>query len=234
MSSSPADSRILLVEDEPVLGGMVSDYLREHGFEVAIESRGDTAVDRILAEPPDAVILDINLPGCDGFEVCRRVRDQYIGPIVMLTARASEVDEVLGFECGADDYLSKPVRPKALLARLRVHLKKHPVAEEAAAGPIRIGKLMVDPARRAVQLGDQEIEISSAEFDVLLLLAQSAGKPLSRADIFQSIHGIRFDGLDRSIDLRISRLRKKLGDDPLHPKLIKSIRGTGYLLALES
>ncbi len=234
MTSSHACTRILLVEDEPILGGMVSDYLRENGFEVLLESRGDIAVERILAQSADAVILDINLPGCDGFEVCRRVRDQYSGPIVMLTARASEVDEVLGFECGADDYLSKPVRPKALLARLRVHLKKHPVGEDANSGPIRIGALLVDPSRRIVQLRDQEIEISSAEFDVLLLLVQSAGKPLSRADIFQAIHGIKFDGLDRSIDLRISRLRKKLGDDPLHPKLIKSIRGTGYLLALES
>lgn len=222
------------MEDEPILGGMVSDYLQENGFEVSLESRGDTAVDRILGSLPDAVILDINLPGCDGFEVCRRVRDQYSGPIVMLTARASEVDEVLGFECGADDYLSKPVRPKALLARLRVHLRKHPFSENESSGPIRIGALLVDPARRIVRLREHEIEISSAEFDVLLLLAQSAGKPLSRADIFQAIHGIKFDGLDRSIDLRISRLRKKLGDDPLHPKLIKSIRGTGYLLALES
>ncbi|MFO0014604.1 MAG: response regulator [Planctomycetota bacterium] len=234
MSQPSVRTKILLVEDEPILGGMVSDYLREHGFEVALESRGDTAVDRILGETPDAVILDINLPGCDGFEVCRRVRDQYTGPVVMLTARASEVDEVLGFECGADDYLSKPVRPKALLARLRVHLKKHPMAEDATAGPIRIGALMVDPARRMVQLEGGEIEISSAEFDVLYLLAQNAGKPLSRGEIFQTIHGIKFDGLDRSIDLRISRLRKKLGDDPLHPKRIKSIRGTGYLLALES
>lgn len=233
MDVSPVRTKILLVEDEPVLGGMVSDYLRENGYEVMWNARGDTAIDCILSETPDAVILDINLPGCDGFEVCRRVRDQYSGTIVMLTARASEMDEVLGFECGADDYLAKPVRPKALLARLRVHLKKHSAMDDGTIVPIRIGKLLIDPSRRLVQLDGREIEISSAEFDVLHLLAASAGRPLSRGDIFQAIHGVRFDGLDRSIDLRISRLRKKLGDDPLHPKLIKSIRGTGYLLALE-
>lgn len=233
MSHSPVRAKILLVEDEPVLGGMVSDYLREHGYDVSLESRGDTAVHRILSQSPDAVILDINLPGCDGFEVCRRVREQYAGAIVMLTARASEVDEVLGFECGADDYLSKPVRPKALLARLRVHLQKHPMTSETASSPIRIGTLMIDPSRRLVELEGREVPISSAEFDVLLILARSPGKPLSRADLFQAVHGIQFDGLDRSIDLRISRLRKKLGDDPLHPKRIKSVRGTGYLLALE-
>jgi two-component system response regulator RstA len=233
MNLKTARPRILLVEDEPVLGEMVSDYLREHGFDVRLEDRGDVAVERILRESPDAVILDISLPGCDGLEVCRRVRTAYSGPIVILTARASEMDEVLGFECGADDYLAKPVRPKALLARLRVHLKKHPVAGEVAKGPIRVGSLVIDPARRFVELEGREIEISSAEFDVLYLLAESAGTPLNRADIFFAIHGMKFDGMDRSIDLRISRLRKKLGDDPLHPKRIKSIRGTGYLLATE-
>jgi DNA-binding response OmpR family regulator len=233
MNTSAVRTKILLVEDEPDLGAMVSDYLQEHGFDVTLETRGDRAVNLILSESPDAVILDINLPGCDGFEVCRRVRDQYSGTIVMLTARASEVDEVMGFECGADDYLAKPVRPKALLARMRVHLRKHPIADDATLSTIRIGSLLIDPSRRLVQLDDRDVEISSAEFDVLQLLATNAGKPLSRADIYQAIHGVRFDGLDRSIDLRISRLRKKLGDDPLHPKLIKSIRGTGYLLSLE-
>jgi two-component system response regulator RstA len=232
MNASAVRTRILLVEDEPDLGAMVSDYLQEHGFDVRLETRGDRAVDHILSHSPDAVILDINLPGCDGFDVCRRVRDQYSGTIVMLTARASEVDEVLGFECGADDYLAKPLRPKALLARLRVHLRKYPASEDANSNPIRVGSLLIDPSRRLVQLDQREIEISSAEFDVLLLLASNAGKPLSRADIYQAIHGVKFDGLDRSIDLRISRLRKKLGDDPLHPRRIKSIRGTGYLLSL--
>ncbi|MCU0708063.1 MAG: response regulator [Pirellula sp.] len=233
MSQQSERSKILLVEDEPVLGAMVMDYLQEQGFEVALESRGDIAIERIMNEAPDAVILDINLPGCDGFEVCRQVRDRYSGTIVMLTARASEVDEVFGLECGADDYLSKPVRPKVLLARLRIHLRKHQTADSSVTGPFRVGDLLVDPASRRVELSGQEVEVSSAEFDVLQLLAASAGKTLSRAEIFQAIHGMKFDGLDRSIDLRISRLRKKLGDDPLHPKRIKSIRGTGYLLALD-
>lgn len=223
---------ILIVEDEPELGSMVKDYLKENGFRVALEPRGDVAIERIVSEMPDAVVLDVNLPGCSGFEVCRRVRDKYAGTILMLTARVAEVDEVLGLECGADDYLSKPVRPRALLARLRIHLRKHLGTETATANPIQFGDLLLDPARRRVELGGNEIELSSAEFDLLQLLVMNAGKPLSRSDIFHAIHGMRYDGQDRSIDLRISRLRKKLGDDPLHPRRIKSIRGTGYLLAL--
>ena len=224
--------RVLLVEDDAPLASMVADFLSANDFEVTIEGRGDVAAERILRESPDAVVLDVNLPGQDGFTVCKTVRDQYYGAILMLTARGEEVDEVLGLEAGADDYLAKPVRPRALLARLRTHLRRITPSEEASQ-PVVVGSLVVDPSRRSVEIEGQYIELTTAEFDLLKLLAENAGRTLSRNDIYQQIHGMKYDGLDRSIDLRISRLRKKLGDDPSRPQRIKSVRGVGYMLAVE-
>ena len=224
--------RVLLVEDDAPLGEMVADFLRPHGFDVSIEGRGDLAVDRILRERPDAVVLDVNLPGRDGFAVCKAVRDDYPGAIIMLTARGEEIDEVVGLEAGADDYMAKPVRPRVLLARLRMHLRRVTPTDEAGK-PIVVGAMIVDPSRRTVEIDGVAVELTTAEFDLLKLLAENAGRPLSRNDIYQTIHGLRYDGLDRSIDLRVSRLRKKLGDDPLHPERIKSVRGVGYMLAVE-
>jgi len=224
--------RILLVEDDAPLASMVVDYLSPHGFEVSIEGRGDRAVSRILEENPDAVLLDINLPGLDGFSVCKAIRSEYGGAIIMLTARGEEVDEVVGLEVGADDYMAKPVRPRALLARLRTHMRRVTPAERASA-PITVGSLVVDAARRSVEIGGATMDLTTAEFDLLHLLAKHAGQTLSRNDIYQQIHGLKFDGVDRSIDLRISRLRRKLGDDPARPRRIKSVRGVGYMLTLE-
>jgi DNA-binding response OmpR family regulator len=150
----------------------------------------------------------------------------------MLTARGEELDEVLGLEAGADDYMAKPVRPRALLARLRSHLRRATAAERASP-PIRVGALVVDAARRSVALDGRPVELTTAEFDLLYLLARHAGRTLTRRDIYQHLHGMDFDGLDRSIDLRISRLRKKLGDDPAKPHRVKSVRGVGYLLSVE-
>jgi two-component system OmpR family response regulator/two-component system response regulator RstA len=225
--------RILLVEDDARLARMVADFLAPHGFEVTIEARGDAAADRIVQEHPDAVLLDVNLPGMNGFQVCRTVRESFGGAIIMLTARGEEADEVLGFDVGADDYLAKPVRPHALLARLRIHLRRAGQEEETCSGPVTVGSLVVDPGRRTVHLGDRPLEVTTAEFDLLKLLAEHAGTPLSRHALYQQIHGVQYDGVDRSIDLRISRLRRKLGDDPIHPERIKSVRGVGYMLALE-
>ena len=224
--------RVLLVEDDAPLASMVADFLSANNFEVTIEGRGYVAAERILRESTDAVVLDVNLPGQDGFTVCKTVRDQYHGAILMLTARGEEVDEVLGLEAGADDYLAKPVRPRALLARLRTHLRRITPSEEASQ-PVVVGSLVVDPSRRSVEIEGQYIELTTAEFDLLKLLAENAGRTLSRNDIYQQIHGMKYDGLDRSIDLRISRLRKKLGDDPSRPQRIKSVRGVGYMLAVE-
>jgi two-component system OmpR family response regulator/two-component system response regulator RstA len=233
MKEESHNRRILLVEDDAALAALVVDFLTPHGFDVDIEGRGDAAVHRIIDENPDAVILDINLPGLDGFSVCKAVRPKYRGAIIMLTARGEEIDEVLGLEAGADDYLAKPVRPRALLARLRTHLRRATPAEQA--GPaIVIGSLVVDPGRRSVEMDGAAVDLTTAEFDLLYLLARHAGQSLSRSDIYVQIHGMKYDALDRSIDLRISRLRKKLGDDPTKPQRIKSVRGVGYMLVVES
>ena len=211
---------------------MVADFLSPHGFDVSIEGRGDVAVARITDENPDVVLLDVNLPGLDGFSICRSVRSRYRGAIIMLTARGEEVDEVLGLEAGADDYLAKPVRPRALLARLQTHLRRATPAEQASQ-PIVVGSLVVDAGRRSVEIDGLAVGLTTAEFDLLSLLARHAGQTLSRNDIYQEIHQMKYDGLDRSIDLRISRLRKRLGDDPAKPRRIKSVRGVGYMLAVE-
>jgi two-component system OmpR family response regulator/two-component system response regulator RstA len=224
--------RILLVEDDGPLASMVAEFLGQQGCDTAIERRGDAAVGRILAEIPDAVLLDVNLPGLDGFSICRNVREKYAGVIIMLTARGEEVDEVLGLEAGADDYLAKPVRPRALLARLQSHLRRA-VPGERAVAPLVVGSLVVDDGQRRATIGGREVNLTTAEFDLLLLLAKHAGCTVSRKDLYLQLQGMKYDGLDRSIDLRISRLRKKLGDDPLRPKRIKSVRGAGYLLSVE-
>jgi two-component system, OmpR family, response regulator RstA len=225
--------RILLVEDDAELASMVADFLSLHGFDILVEGRGDRAAQRILSESPDAVLLDVNLPGLDGFAVCRAVRDDYRGAILMLTARGEEVDEVLGLESGADDYMAKPVRPRALLARLRTHLRRGTAEEQPSGQPIVVGSLVIDAARRRAELGGEVLDLTTAEFDLLKLLADNAGRALSRDDIYQALHGVRYDGIDRSIDLRISRLRRKLGDDPAKPQRLKSVRGTGYQLSVE-
>lgn len=225
---------VILVEDDVQLAGMIAQFLRPYGFLVSIESRGDLAVNRILKETPDVVILDVNLPGLDGFGVCRAVRPEFHGPVLILTARGDEVDEVVGLEVGADDYLAKPVRPLALLARLKVHLKKAGIGEaNDSVAEIVVGSLVINSRNRSVRLDGQEINCSTAEFDLLWLLAEHAGQVVSRNDIYQKLHGTRYDGFDRSIDLRISRLRRKLDGDAKSSKRIVSVRGVGYQLAAE-
>lgn len=223
-------AKIMLVEDDRKLARVVGDYLNEHGYEIAVERYGDVAVGRILEENPDAVILDVNLPEMDGFSVCRQVRESYRGAIIMLTARSGDIDEVLGLELGADDYLVKPVRPTVLLARLSVHLKRVP-SKPTVEEVIEVGNLRIFPKRRVVELSGMPVDLKAAEFDLLLVLARSPGEIITRAKLFvQCNPGEPYDYKDRSIDLRISRLRKKLGDDSHPPKQILSIRGNGYVL----
>ncbi len=232
-------TRILLVEDDDRLAKLTAEYLTKNDFDVDIEARGDTAEARILSDDPDLVILDIMLPGKDGFEVCRSVRDKYHGVILMLTARDEDLDQILGLELGADDYLSKPVQPRLLLARIKALLRRTPApagtaegsGENAEAAELSFGNFHISQATRSTQLGDETIDLTTAEFDLLWLLALHAGNILSRDDLLQQLRGIGFDGLDRSIDARISRLRRKLGDDPENPTRIKTVRGKGYLFS---
>ena len=224
---------ILLVEDDERLAELTAEYLSKNDMKVAIELRGDTAEARILAEQPDLVMLDVMLPGKDGFEVCRAIRPHYRGVILMLTARDEDFDQILGLEMGADDYIAKPVQPRVLLARIKALLRRLPSAEAPAseAEKMIFGQFNISQSTRTAMLSGQNIDLTTAEFDLLWLLASHAGNVLSRDDLLQELRGIGFDGLDRSIDARISRLRKKLNDDPENPTRIKTVRGKGYLFS---
>lgn len=228
---------ILIVEDDQRLAELTRDYLLGNGLSVAIEMDGAQAAARILQEQPDLVVLDLMLPGEDGLSICRKVRGLYEGPILMLTARTDDMDQVLGLEMGADDYVCKPVRPRVLLARIRALLRRMEGNEVQPAGErrrLQFGQLVIDNAMREAWLGEQAIELTSAEFDLLWLLTSNAGRILSREEIFNALRGIEYDGQDRSIDVRISRIRPKIGDDPMHPRLIKTVRSKGYLFVAEA
>lgn len=226
---------ILIVEDDERLASLTKEYLQKNGYKVEIESDGNRAIPRILETNPSLVILDLMLPGADGFTVCRTVKDKYKSPILMLTARSDDVDQILGLEIGADDYISKPVKPRVLLARVQSLLRrssqdnnKNTLTSQLAQN-LTFGALSIDNTRREAWIKEEEIELTSAEFDLLWLLASNAGRILNREEIFGELRGIEYDGQDRSVDVRISRIRSKIGDDPVHPRRIKTIRSKGYL-----
>lgn len=214
--------QVLIVEDDQRLAELTRDYLESNGLRVSIEGDGALAAARIIAEQPDLVILDLMLPGEDGLSICRKVRERYDGVILMLTARTDDMDQVLGLDMGADDYVCKPVRPRLLLARIQALLRRSEPAEPATVESqrrLQFGPLVVDNALREAWLHEGGIELTSAEFDLLWLLVANAGRILSREEIFIALRGIGYDGQDRSIDVRISRIRPKIGDDPIHPRL---------------
>lgn len=231
--------RILIVEDDERLATLTKDYLESNGLKVSVEGDGSRAIERIKTEQPDLVVLDLMLPGEDGLAVCRIVRPYYKGPILMLTARTEDLDQVLGLEMGADDYVAKPVRPRVLLARIRALLRRvretpdEQLPESSSENRLTFGNLVVDNAMREAWLDGQSIDLTSAEFDLLWLLSSSAGRVLTREEIFHQLRGIEYDGQDRSIDVRVSRIRPKVGDDPMNPKRIKTVRSKGYLFVKE-
>jgi len=233
-----SNAHILLVEDDIDLADWMADYLKAKEFNVTICHRGDEAVTLIQSLNPDLVLLDGMLPGLDGLDVCKAVRVSYFKPIIMITARDEEIDEVLGLEMGADDYITKPVRARVLLTRIRKLLQRQTISvqERDAAlikpvGLLQFNGLEINEQARSVTLDGESIKISSNEFDVLWFLAGKAGQVVSRKELVSHLRGFDYDGFDRSIDLRISRLRKKLKDDPSEPFRIKTIWGKGYLFA---
>lgn len=229
-------STILIVEDDVRLAQLTCEYLQAQGFIVQLERDGGLAVQRILKEQPGLVVLDLMLPGQDGFSICRAVRTGYVGPILMLTARTDDADQVQGFDEGADDYVCKPVRPSVLLARIKALLRRTDSFEEktAAVEVLKFGRLTIDHGRRSAFLANEQIDLTGAEFDLLWLLALNAGTPLSRETIFSQLRGIEYDGVDRSIDVRISRIRPRIGDHSEQPQVIKTIRNKGYLFVREA
>ncbi|BBP78869.1 MULTISPECIES: winged helix-turn-helix domain-containing protein [Pseudomonas] len=228
--------QVLIVEDDERLAELTREYLEGNGLRVSIEGNGALAAERIVREQPDLVILDLMLPGEDGLSICRKVRDAYDGVILMLTARTDDLDQIQGLDLGADDYVCKPVRPRLLLARIQALLRRSEPVDVAPQQVRRLqfGPLVIDEALREAWLNEAGIELTSAEFDLLWLLVANAGRILSREEIFTALRGIGYDGQDRSIDVRISRIRPKIGDDPEHPRLIKTIRSKGYLFVPEA
>ena len=225
---------IILVEDDLELAELTQERLEREGFRVLHEADGTLARDRIVAEQPDLVVLDIMLPGMDGFAVCREVRPKYAGPILILTARDDDLDEILGLELGADDFVTKPVRPRVLIARIRALLRRvHATPEKGPVNRVALGELVVDASRREVSLGGKGIDLTTIEFDLLWYLVNRAGEVVSRQEVYQNLFHYDYDGLDRSVDVYISRIRHKLGDEPSAPHYIKTVRGVGYLLAGE-
>ncbi|MEE9444942.1 MAG: response regulator [Cocleimonas sp.] len=230
---TPQPPILLLVEDDTRLAELTQEYLEQQAFIVNIEKRGDSAVQRIVDEQPDLVILDLMLPGLDGMDVCRQVRAAYAKPILMLTARDEDIDQVLGLELGADDYIIKPVKPRVLLARIQNLLKRHDYSHDTKEtnnqALIELGELQINPSTRAVIHQKNSLTLTTQEYDLLTLLASNAGSILSRDDIIAKLSGGEYDGLDRSVDIRIARLRKLLNDNPAQPQYIKTVRGKGYL-----
>ena len=227
--------RVLIVEDDERLASLTQEYLIRNGLEVGVEMDGNRDIRRIIEDQPDMVVLDLMLPGADGLSVCREVRAQgFQQPILMLTARTEDMDQVLGLEMGADDYVAKPVQPRVLLARIRALMRRSDKTIEDLQQRLDFGELVIDNGARAVILHGEPVEFTSAEYDLLWLLASNAGRILSREDIFERLRGIEYDGQDRSIDVRISRIRPKIGDDPENPRRIKTVRSKGYLFVKES
>ncbi|KAB0673535.1 two-component system response regulator RstA [Aeromonas veronii] len=227
--------RILFVEDDPEIGQLISSWLGRHDMDVILEPRGDMALARVEAEQPDLVLLDIMLPGQDGMSLCRDLRPHFDGPIVMLTSLDSDMNQILSLELGANDYILKTTPPPVLLARLRVQFRQHqqastqPAATSSVPQQLQFGRLRVDGPGRDVRLDGESIALSTADFDLLWELACHAGQILSREALFRSLRGREYDGQDRSMDVAISRLRRKLGDNPDNPTRIKTVRQKGYL-----
>ncbi len=220
---------VILVEDDVRLSELVSRYLENNGFRVTATGRGDEVVELVLREAPDLLILDLGLPGQDGFSICKQLRPLYANPILILTARDSDIDHVLGLEFGADDYVIKPVEPRVLLARINALLRRSKAPARAEHTIRRFGQLTINTAARSVILNGRSVALSSHEFDLLAHLAAHAGVIQSRAALFQQLYRREYDGFDRMLDVRISHLRKKLGDDADSSERIKTVWGQGYL-----
>ncbi|WP_404390451.1 response regulator [Pseudoalteromonas phenolica] len=224
---------ILIIDDDIDLTDLISQFLVQNGYQVTVVNDGGDALARINSEQPDLIILDLMLPGVDGLTICKQIRPSFAGPIIMLTALVDDIDEVTGLEVGADDYLCKPIKPRVLLAHIRAQLRRqsHIATQQQTHIIACNGALDIDLPNRRVKYQAKDIELSSAEFDLLVILAGAAGEIFSRELLHKKIFKLDYDPMDRSIDLRVSRLRKKLGDDPKQPKLFTTVRNKGYLIA---
>jgi DNA-binding response OmpR family regulator len=225
---------VLVIDDERELCALIADYLQPLGYEVLAEHDGFAGIERVLTEKFHAVILDVMLPGIDGFEVLTRIRARSQVPILMLTARGDETDRIVGLEMGADDYLPKTFSSRELLARLRTVIRRHqrPIEPGALEGEedLVVGPLRIRPSAHVATLEDQPLKLTALEFDLLLYLARALGRVRTREQLINAIGERLYDSLDRAIDVHVWSLRRKLGDDPKAPRFIRTVRAVGYML----
>ena len=224
--------RILLIEDDARLAALVSEYLGAAGLRVVIAGAGEAGLDLLAHESFDAMVLDLMLPDIDGLEVCRRLRAQPGAksdlPVLMLTARGDSADRVVGLELGADDYLPKPFEPRELLARLRAILRR---GRSRSTDVLRFGRVEIDRAARELRVDGETHAMTSYQFDLLVALAENAGRVLTREQLMDRVKGAPLEAFDRSIDVHVSRIRQAIEDDPKHPRRVITVRGAGYVFA---
>jgi len=222
--------RILIADDEPDLRKMLTAYLMAEGFETAVASDGNQALERVRADRPDLIVLDVGMPGIDGFEVLRRVRAESDVPVIMLTARSEEVDRVVGLTVGADDYVTKPFSPRELAARIKAVLRRgrRPSDDEV----LRYPGISIDLGRREVLRDGQPVSLSTLEFDLLAALATAPRRVFTRDQLLQRVWGFDYFGVDRVVDVHVGNIRKALGDDAADPAVIGTVRGVGYRFLL--
>jgi len=227
-------TKILIVEDDIPLAESINEYLTYQGYQIKVVSNGEQAISSLLTWQPALVLLDVMLPKKDGLTVCREVRPLYNGYILMFTAREEEIDQIVGLEIGADDYLLKPVKPRLMLAKIKAFLRREQTVDirsknQLVNQSITFGQLTINLQKRSVILNELIIQLTDGEYDLLILLAKNAGEILSRNDIVEQIKGYHYDGIERGVDNHISQLRKKLGDNARNSFRIKTIRSKGYL-----
>ena len=219
------DTRVLIIDDDERLTALLSEYLSGFGFSVRAAKHPEAGLRMLRSDPPDLLILDVMLPEMDGLTVCRKVRETSRIPIIMLTARGDVTDRIVGLELGADDYLPKPFEPRELVARIQAVLRRGSQEEMEV---VRSGAVEVNFSTRTARVDGRELALTSAEFELLGFLVRNPGRVLSRERIMEGTHGINWEAFDRSIDVLVSRLRQKLGDEPRQPMFIRTVRGVGY------
>ena len=224
--------RVLLIDDDRRLFDLLQTYLRQYSVDLSHAADGPHGLTALESSSYDAVLLDVMMPGMDGLEVCKRIRAKSSVPVIMLTAKGDETDRVVGLELGADDYVAKPFGPRELLARLRAVLRRaHP---EAVSEHLQVGQIEIDVPARAVRVAGKAAELTGIEFDILLALVRRAGRVVPRDALMIQAGRVDVTVSERTVDVHISHLRQKLGDDSRVPKLIKTVRGVGYVLAKEA
>jgi two-component system, OmpR family, response regulator len=224
---------VVYIEDDVRLARLVEKYLQSHGVVVTLAENGVDGISAVMRTRPDVVLLDVMMPGIDGFEVCRLLRRRSDVPIIMATARGHESDRVVGLEGGADDYLIKPFSPRELLARIRAHVRRAQGRMGPPTDVVRVGGLILDATAMRATLHGEVLPLTTYEFLLLRHLAERAGRVMTREQLVDLVRGSADEAFDRTIDVHISRLRQKLKDDPRNPRILKTVRGIGYMLATE-